>query len=1232
MSNINQINSKILTSSQFNPAALPSKMQEFIRVESQVRSEIDSIQQKKDRFREWTKSLGESPKIQEMFTKFDLRIQALFQKLDQFVRLREELATGYLSDTVYTPLAGDVIVKLPTDDFKKSQVELIAPSTMLSGPEEKKVSALISETETFAAEIIETESQPISEEQTIESETEPALPTIAVFSTEEPGVESCVGSKGEDEKKIIVEAAAAPVLVPEPELPSHAMPLEAAVIPENIEPVIPVDEKISSEANQYAKPIESGVSDANDMVELPVESSVELTATLVEPLRDEVLPEEQPITVENADIVENLDVQPIQDIQVVEPASETIVPETTETNAAEAIEQIAEVTEAPLAEPIQEHELIEEPLPKTVSLESIENQTVLPAGEIEIIEPVSLAPISVAADDVEIIEDASQVEVIEATDEKEVLFEIEKPSIADEPVVPVTIESAVTIQTEEPVALLSFEINETTPIRTEQPELTEEKTDQQQIEINFETQEPSELIEPEIAADKTTEIALEPEGEAVDFAPVEMSEETGTRSIELTPDVEVLATIETTEETATAIAGEDEVQSVEPDSVLESDLSVVKTDMRSLEDEPESILSAEEKMVMDSEIDTETLTFEINENILAEAIRNGFDEYESEPIEDESAFPISTIPELVAESQPLTTLAMTPDEDDEKSVDMLEMTLDVISENEGTSTVADEESAATEFLQIEIAPDAEMEETEVLQADAISAPGFPPPVVDTIDLIDITEISEENEELVDSQKESAEPVDYLFGSQDIRRPRPVDLTEEEKQIKERIPKLPKEIFEKKFPRGRVDLPGEPEEKQSSSEANQPPENEVTEGTFKEKLFNVKKIKSRFSLRKLMKTKEDEETMEMERERDVKQPEIPVTDYEPEDNQRVEVKPEVSRPVQLDDKNVLYLGIDLGTSETTVAASNGVVETILSVIGKPKDVISQKLLKKEILFGMEALRNRLALTIYRPLEKGVIKDTDADLEAARELVKYVINLADTDKYDKVYAVIGAPARSSFANQQALMDAAREVVDAVMIVSEPFAVAYGEGKIYNSLIIDIGAGTTDICSLKGSMPGDEDQFTLLKAGDYIDNHLMDGIKNRIQGAQITKELCKKWKEESSFVIEPDKAAVAQINIEGKPAKVDITKDIQASCESILPDIVTCINSIVSNFDPEFQDELKQNIMLAGGGSLIKNIDQYLERALRALGSVKVTRVVNPIEAGARGALSLAKDLTDDYWRAL
>ncbi|MDZ7262240.1 MAG: MamK family actin-like protein, partial [candidate division KSB1 bacterium] len=333
-------------------------------------------------------------------------------------------------------------------------------------------------------------------------------------------------------------------------------------------------------------------------------------------------------------------------------------------------------------------------------------------------------------------------------------------------------------------------------------------------------------------------------------------------------------------------------------------------------------------------------------------------------------------------------------------------------------------------------------------------------------------------------------------------------------------------------------------------------------------------------------------------------------------------------------NVLYLGIDLGTSETTVAASNDVCETVLSVVGWPKDLISQKLLKKEILFGEEALKNKLALNIFRPLEKGVIKDTDGDLEAAKELVKYVISLAKPKEkeYDKIYAVIGAPARSSFANQQALLDAAREVVDAVMIISQPFAVGYGEGNISNALIIDIGAGTADICCLKGTMPQDEDQVTLLKAGDYIDLHLMESIKSKVEGAQITKDLAKKWKEEFSFVMEPDKPAVVEITIEGKPARVDITKDIKESCESIVPEIAACAKNMIASYDPEFQPALKQNIILAGGSSLIRNLDKLFEKHLHSLGNVHISRVSDPIVAGAKGALALAKDLTDEYWRAL
>mgnify|MGYP007013259386 CR=1 FL=1 len=86
----------------------------------------------------------------------------------------------------------------------------------------------------------------------------------------------------------------------------------------------------------------------------------------------------------------------------------------------------------------------------------------------------------------------------------------------------------------------------------------------------------------------------------------------------------------------------------------------------------------------------------------------------------------------------------------------------------------------------------------------------------------------------------------------------------------------------------------------------------------------------------------------------------------------EAKPAETTPKK--DHGVLYIGMDLGTSRTSVSASNGVRETVYSMVGYPKDVVSQKLLKKDVLFGKEALDKRLSLKLYKPLEKGVLKYT------------------------------------------------------------------------------------------------------------------------------------------------------------------------------------------------------------------------------------------------------------------
>ena len=98
------------------------------------------------------------------------------------------------------------------------------------------------------------------------------------------------------------------------------------------------------------------------------------------------------------------------------------------------------------------------------------------------------------------------------------------------------------------------------------------------------------------------------------------------------------------------------------------------------------------------------------------------------------------------------------------------------------------------------------------------------------------------------------------------------------------------------------------------------------------------------------------------------------------------------------------------------------------------------LKRDVLFGNEALKNRLALNLFRPLELGVIKDTPEDREFIAHFITHLIGLSDPEDYDRVVAVIGAPAEASHVDKTSIFDAAAGSVNAAMIISEPFAVAY------------------------------------------------------------------------------------------------------------------------------------------------------------------------------------------------
>ncbi|HET6567391.1 MAG TPA: MamK family actin-like protein [Rhodothermales bacterium] len=329
-------------------------------------------------------------------------------------------------------------------------------------------------------------------------------------------------------------------------------------------------------------------------------------------------------------------------------------------------------------------------------------------------------------------------------------------------------------------------------------------------------------------------------------------------------------------------------------------------------------------------------------------------------------------------------------------------------------------------------------------------------------------------------------------------------------------------------------------------------------------------------------------------------------------------------------NVLHIGIDLGTSRSVVSASNGRREWVQSYVGWPKDFVARKMLGQRVLFGEEALTNRLSLNLVRPLEYGVIREgTERDQEAVRELVHHLIELAKPEEGQEIFAAVGVPAEALKVNKLAIRDAVKEYADALMVVSEPFSVAYGLGTLNNAMIIDIGAGTTDFCVMHGTMPSEEDQRTLTQAGDYVDQQLFRTLSEKHPNARFSEVLVRQYKEQYGFVGADNGKVKVRVPVDGKFTEVDITDELKAACERLLPSIAETAVDLISHYEPEFQEAVSRNIYLAGGGSEIKGVSDALEQLLREYGNYRVRTVEDPLFAGADGALSLAQDMPDEYW---
>lgn len=321
-----------------------------------------------------------------------------------------------------------------------------------------------------------------------------------------------------------------------------------------------------------------------------------------------------------------------------------------------------------------------------------------------------------------------------------------------------------------------------------------------------------------------------------------------------------------------------------------------------------------------------------------------------------------------------------------------------------------------------------------------------------------------------------------------------------------------------------------------------------------------------------------------------------------------------------------IGIDLGTANTLVYVKGKGI-----VINEPSVVAVNQRTKQILAIGAEARRmvgrTPPHIVATRPLVDGVI----SDFEVTEQMLRYFI--------DKVHAqtlaflrrprvVIGIPSGVTEVEKRAVQDAAINAgASQAFLIEEPMAAAIGSRLPVQdpagSMIVDIGGGTAEIAVI--SLGGIVLSRSIRVAGDEMNENIMQYARdnfNLLLGERTAEEV--KIKIGSAFTLpEPLYAQMRGRDlVTGLPKEVTISDtQVREALMHSLRIIINNIKAVIEEVPPELiSDVLDKGIVLAGGGALLRGLDQLVHEAT----GMPVTISEDPLTCVARGAGVVVEDL--------
>ncbi len=318
------------------------------------------------------------------------------------------------------------------------------------------------------------------------------------------------------------------------------------------------------------------------------------------------------------------------------------------------------------------------------------------------------------------------------------------------------------------------------------------------------------------------------------------------------------------------------------------------------------------------------------------------------------------------------------------------------------------------------------------------------------------------------------------------------------------------------------------------------------------------------------------------------------------------------------------GIDLGTANLLVYIKGQGI-----TVNEPTLVAVNNRTNQILAIGSEAKkmldRTPAHVTLIKPLMNGVV----SDFEITEEVLKHSLRQAGGNTFFSRYQLVAItiPTDLTEVERKSVEDAAiASGASRVKLVEEPIASAIGirlpiEDPTAN-MIVNIGGGTTEI--------------SIISVGGAVVSRSV-----KVAGQQLSDDIIKFIKNEHKLLIGEPTAEELKINIgsavpiderlempirgrdisSGLPKEVVVKNThIKAALQKSLKSISDTIKSLLEEAPPELVgDVCEKGIYLAGGGSLLRGLDKYIEKEI----SVKTILVDDPLTCAVRGLGIIIED---------